>query len=243
MNLKQVIKAGVDALAAVFDKRITNIHAPAKPFRQGVNFLKELIDAPAVIIDIGVADGTPDLTSSFPYRDYKYLLIEANPKFSNYLDESQKKYPDQVLVEKVFCGEREMTIPFFLNKTGHTASRYYTVGQNGQIEVPVVPLDTLIDKYKLSGPFLLKVDVEGAELDVLKGAEQTLKKCDIVILETWVNVPGSAGAPDFADLVSFMKIQGFVVFDFFAGHTHQNGVLAHIDTVFVKEESRYRHNA
>jgi len=238
--MKQLLKTGLEQLAKRFGKRITNIHAPAKPFRQGVAFLKEIINPPSLIIDIGVADGTPDLTASFPFSGYSYLLIEANPKFTDYLDKTQKSYPSNVFVERVFCGEQEATIPFFLNKTGHTASRYYTVGQNGKIDVSVVPLDTIIKKYAKPGPYLLKVDVEGAELDVLKGAIETLKLCEVVILETWVNVPGSAGAADFATLVQFMKENSFVVFDFFGGHNHQNGVLAHIDTVFVKEDSTYR---
>ncbi len=221
-------------------KRITNFHAPAKPYKQGIKFLSELLDSPRTIIDVGYADGTPDLTDAFPFNKHKYLLIDANPNFGKFLDRVQKEYPESVFIEKCFCGAKSEKVSFSINKTGHTSSRYYTFGQNDEVEVDVVPLDDLMARYNLEGPVLLKIDVEGAELDVLQGAIQTLKLCDAVVMETWINVPKSNPSGDFAALVKFMREQSFVVYDFFGGHNHRNGILAHVDTVFVKVDSKYR---
>ena len=87
--------------------------------------------------------------------------------------------------------------------------------------------------------FFLKLDVEGAELDVLAGATETLEKCEVVILEAWVNMPVKAAA-DFASLIEFMNQHSFVVYDFFGGHNYKNGILKHIDVVFIKRDSPYR---
>ena len=43
---------------------------------------------------------------------------------------------------------------------------------------------TYLDKFNFDSVDLLKIDVEGHELQVVKGAEQTIKKCrPLIILE------------------------------------------------------------
>jgi FkbM family methyltransferase len=44
------------------------------------------------------------------------------------------------------------------------------IAEDGNLEVPVVSLDSIIADKKLSPPNVLKIDVEGAEYQVLKGA-------------------------------------------------------------------------
>jgi FkbM family methyltransferase len=235
-NLKKLLKR----ILKRFGKRLSNYHAPAKPYEDGVVFLKGLMNKPAWVIDIGVADGTKELTDPFPMSEYKYLLVDANPKFLPYMEEMKKKYIENVEFENCFCGEKEEIIPFHLNKTGHNSSRYSIRGNTETIEVEVKRLDTIVSQHQVTGTILMKIDVEGAEIEVLKGATETLKMCDVVILETWINEESADTGRDFASIVGFMKENSFVVFDFFAGHNFKSGVLQHIDTVFVKANSSYR---
>lgn len=51
-----------------------------------------------------------------------------------------------------------------------------------QIDVRMVPLDLLIAEQKLAKPDILKIDIEGAELMMLQGAEETLAESKPVIL-------------------------------------------------------------
>jgi FkbM family methyltransferase len=234
--LKEIIKK----IFRFYGKRITNYHAPAKPFSEGMYFLKEFIKPPEWIIDVGSADGTPDITDAFPFGEYKYLVIDPAPDFSDYLDSLKQKYQTKVVVEKCACGETNGTITLNVNKTGHYNSRYTTNSDKGTINVPMKTLDSLVLENQLTGPILLKIDVEGAEHDVLRGSVDTLKLCDVVIIETWLNVKKAQSPADFATIVTFMKTNGFVVFDFFAGHTNKSGTVRHVDTVFVKQDSPYR---
>ena len=234
-----MVKKLVKNVLRHFGKRISNYYAPAMPFDDGMEFLKSFIDTPAWIIDIGAADGTPGLTETFPMDTYKHLLVDPAPNFSTYLKDCKEKYPETVFTENCFCGDgATKTIELNVNETGYRSSRY--VETQKKITVPVKTLDEMAAAYEITGPVILKIDVEGAELDVLRGGPETLKKCDVVILETWINSHFTTGAVSFADLVAFMKESGFVVFDFFGGHTHKSGVLRQVDTVFVKEDSRYR---
>lgn len=59
----------------------------------------------------------------------------------------------------------------------------------------------------------LKVDVQGAELDVLKGASRTLGHAAVVELEVEF-VPLYEGQPLFAEIDSYMRSQGFLLHKF-----------------------------
>ena len=39
-----------------------------------------------------------------------------------------------------------------------------------------------MEKYEIKGPIMIKIDVQGAENLVLKGATKCLKECEVVIL-------------------------------------------------------------
>jgi len=64
----------------------------------------------------------------------------------------------------------------------------------GSVTVPAVTLDSLVARFNLSGPFLIKLDVQGAEPEVLRGASDTLAQTHVVICE--------------ADLADFDAIHG-----------------------------------
>jgi FkbM family methyltransferase len=53
-----------------------------------------------------------------------------------------------------------------------------------QIEVEVYPLDSIIDAERLRPPVLLKVDVEGFEVEVIRGAKRLLQKVNYIMVET-----------------------------------------------------------
>ncbi|MFT7644517.1 MAG: FkbM family methyltransferase [Candidatus Paceibacteria bacterium] len=238
-NKNRLHKKILKSFFKLFNKRLVDINAPAKPYKEGVAFLKKIIDAPNYIIDIGYADGTPDLTASFPMSTFKYLLIDANPNFYAALNKAKQNYPN-VSTEKCFCGEGEATVSLNLSKQGYESSMYRDFEAGETVQVKTRTLDNIVEQHNISGPLLIKIDVEGSEIDVLKGASDTLKMADVVILETWINVPDSDSPGDFAKIVEIMDDNNFVVFDFFGGYSHKSGVLAHIDTVFVKRDSKYR---
>ena len=69
-------------------------------------------------------------------------------------------------------------------------------------------LDTVVRENNFPWPDLLKMDVQGAELDVLKGASECLKHAKHVILELQV-VEYNKGAPLKDAILAYMNAQGF----------------------------------
>ncbi len=62
------------------------------------------------------------------------------------------------------------------------------MGENKQIigrgsTVAAIRLDDLADELKLEPPYLLKLDIQGAEVDALKGARRILNDTHVVICE------------------------------------------------------------
>ncbi|MCP5101398.1 MAG: FkbM family methyltransferase [Chloroflexi bacterium] len=221
-----------------FGREMRGIDVPMRSFSRGVAVLREQI-SPQTIIDIGVANGTPDLYQHFP--THPYLLIEANPNFRD--DLQRLKTEMNAVVETVFCGAESGEISFNVYDDPRKGSVFNITRQMDlaeQLTVPVETLDGLIAKHRLQPPYLLKIDVEGAELDVLRGAKSTLELCEAVIAETAV-LPKYTGGPELADLVHFMHDKGFSVFDIVAGvNHHPTQFLYQVDLIFVKTDASFR---
>jgi hypothetical protein len=93
-------------------------------------------------------------------------------------------------------------------------------------------LDRLAMLHDLPDPDLIKVDVQGAELDVLRGGTDVLGKAKVVLLECPV-VDYNQGAPTMHEYLRFMDERGFTVLDFL-DRIWQGGRMIHVDVLFVR---------
>jgi len=99
-------------------------------------------------------------------------------------------------------------------------------------ELPVRSLDSFVVANNLPEPDLLKLDVQGYELEVLKGAPMTLQRAKAVLCEVSF-VPLYEGQCLFADVVTFMSANGFSL-RAFALETRTGVALEQTDVLFVK---------
>src|SRR6185503_12666523 len=83
-----------------------------------------------------------------------------------------------------------------------------------QRQVPMVTLDHLAQTHRPPAPYLLKLDIQGYELEALGGAEGML--ADTCAIVTEVSLWGDRkrrGMAEFAELVAWLRQRGFVLFD------------------------------
>jgi FkbM family methyltransferase len=81
-----------------------------------------------------------------------------------------------VHLQNVACAGQEGEATLYVHKDRPTLHSFYLNRGPSQIKVKTVKLDTIIQDLKINRVDLLKIDVEGAEIDVIKGSSDTLKK-------------------------------------------------------------------
>lgn len=92
--------------------------------------------------------------------------------------------------------------------------------------VPTTTLDALSRRLGLQPPFLLKLDIQGAEADVLRGAAEVLEKTHAVVCETDID--------DFEAVNAVLAASGFVLYDVTAVNRVADGTLCWFYPVYVK---------
>ncbi len=96
---------------------------------------------------------------------------------------------------------------------GRFAMAHY-VEQIGAVEVEVTDIDSLMAEHGIDYIDFMKLDVEGAELDVLKGAGKALSDSLLgLTIEVWFHQE-HVGRPLFSDIDAHLRHFGFTLFDF-----------------------------
>ena len=80
-------------------------------------------------------------------------------------------------------------------------------------DVPLMTMSDFLDKYRRPLPNLIKLDVQGAELDILKAARPEHWRNLLAVQAEVEFVELYRGQPLFHDVDAFMRSQGFVMFD------------------------------
>lgn len=183
------------------------------------------------ILDVGVKTCTFELLRGFP--DRHHLLMEP---IVEYVDEMKANYTRAGISFEVVTGAisnedgevRLKTSTVYADKPISHA-RITTDGEADDEHriVPAFTLDTLVAARDLAEPFLLKVDVDGAELLVLEGARETLKRTSIVVIET--------GFANMLERAQAIAAAGFEVFDF-VDISYYDGRFVQADMVFIRSD-------
>lgn len=134
------------------------------------------------IIDVGVAYGTKPLIEN--YHDSYFVLIEPNPKFHKYIEQ---KILNKVKGKLIKFGVGNESMELDLIDSGLISSFYKrdeawskmgrSFNLGNKIKVRVKKLDEILEEinfFSNNDTALLKIDTEGFELNVLKGATKIL---------------------------------------------------------------------
>jgi FkbM family methyltransferase len=192
---------------------------------------------PNTVIDIGVAQGTPELYAAFPKA--RYILVEPLVEFEKDLIQICSQLRGEYFVAAAGAQSGSMLLQVNGSATSRVGSHRPDSGAEVR-RVPVVTVDTIAACKAIDRPVLIKADVQGAELDALRGAEETLRATEAVVLEVSL-FEFQRGWPQLWDVVDYMHGRAFVVYDICGGHCRPyDGALAQLDLVFVREGGMFR---
>jgi FkbM family methyltransferase len=203
--------------------------------------LRTLGFEPQTVIDVGVASETPELYEAFP--EASLLLIEPLAEFEPFLKKICQKYNAQYVLSA--AGEAQSTATLNVHTDQLDCSSLLKEVEGPSVdgrprEVQVLTLDEICLEKGLKGPYLIKIDVQGAELKVLEGAARVLEATEAVILE--VTLFGTMiGGPQLTDVVKYMKDRGLAVYDAWGFlYRPYDGALAQLDMAFVRQDGQFR---
>lgn len=97
-------------------------------------------------------------------------------------------------------------------------------------------LDALVEREGLPPPDLIKLDLQGYELEAMKGAKRSLASAQALLLEvSFLRL--QAGTPIAHEVIGFAHEHGFVIYDIpELWHRPLDGALAQGDVLFLRED-------
>ena len=172
------------------------------------------------IFDLGANVGTWSQLARAVVPDAAIHAFEPIPQYQQEFLKNNAEIKNLKL-HKVGAGGENKKEKF--NFAGHSSS-FLEVTENitnmfpgekkaGEFVVDMIRLDDYVRAQGIPKPDLMKLDVEGYELEVLGGAVDCMKTCRYIILEVSF-IERHRGQPLFHDVVAFMAKNNFEVFAF-----------------------------
>lgn len=243
--MKRTIRKWLETILRSRSYELKVIGSPLRGFSGCLGYAKSRGLSPNTVFDVGVGYGTPWLYEAFPRR--KLVLFEPLAIFEGILKDLARQY--QADAHRVALGSKSGVAQLQVNVGYPTSSSLLPmdstfaefasrVQQAHEFRSQDVPVDTLDNLNSYEPPYVLKLDVEGGERAVLEGAQRTLGKTDLLLLEISV-MHRRTHEPSFAEMIEFLDTCGFELFDIPSlSQTHGTEQLIYLDAAFVPKHSR-----
>ncbi|HWG75643.1 MAG TPA: FkbM family methyltransferase [Steroidobacteraceae bacterium] len=190
--------------------------------------------APATVIDVGAFEGDWSRLSRSIWPSSSLIMIEPNEQKRSRLQSLAAKLNAQ-LISELLGAQDGRAVDFFLMESGSSVLEERSPLSRSVQRRTLRTLDSVIDK--IEAPGLLKIDAQGYELEILKGASRLMPSLEAVLLEVAI-LEINKGAPLLHEVVAFMKSAGFVTYDIAEIHRRPlDRALNQIDVLFVREHS------
>jgi len=188
---------------------------------------------PGVVLDVGAARGDWTTSCRRIYPQATYLLIEPLADYAPAL--SALSAYGRIRYLPFAAGSEEADLPLLVpTKPGGSSflpsSRPDDQYFKRSVIVHVVPLDSIDIPV---GSTLLKLDVQGFELEVLDGASATLNQVDVIITECSL-YPFQQGLPLIDQVIARVSALGFRLYDLADEKRWVSGTMAQIDLIFIR---------
>ena len=167
-------------------------------------------------IDVGACYGQFSVLCQELFGDIRIFAFEP---LADAAERCRRVLPASANVYQFALGATERQSEFHVTNKPNSSSllvpgraqfEAYGVKQASRVDVKVRRLDNVLTKADLDGRCLLKIDVQGGELDVLRGCGELLNQIEYIYLEgSFVELYD--GQPLITDIVVFLSQWGFVL--------------------------------
>lgn len=173
------------------------------------DYVKKQLGRPINIIDVGANIG--DTVLNIGDKENKYLLVEGEESYNMYIQKNLAGY--DYILEQVFCAESD--------DDGNNKSVVKDHGtamivddENGT-DLKVKTMDTIVDDCNFS-PDVFKIDTDGFDFKVMRGAGRMMNNTKPVIFFEWTLEELLEVGEDPAGIFPYLNEHGYedlIIFD------------------------------
>jgi len=184
-------------------------------------------------IDIGAYDGQWTLTFRREFSACRMLMIEAMESKTDRLRQVCESSGGAIDFRIAVLGASQgQPVRWIEMDSGSSALEEHSAYPRDVQTRTLSTLDGLLGREAPRVDFM-KLDVQGYELEVLRGATRAMEQAQAIYLEVSL-VPINNGCPLIHEVMQFMESRAFRLLDFCSQNRRKDGVLWQTDLMFVK---------
>lgn len=235
-KIKEKLRFVINSLLKLIGLRIISNSWGPKGFIFTLNRLSKLNFNPELVIDVGAARGEWSLETYEIFPNAHYFLVDPLPQNLDKLQALKDENSFNFWSGALGSSSQTLDINVHEDQSSFLDSEYVP---EERLQVKVTSLTRLLkDNYpEVKNNILLKIDVQGYELEVLRGAEEKLEAIEVVLIEVSFKRIYE-GTPLAAEVIGYMNSKGYRIYDIctYAQRPSDNE-LAQADILFVKQGS------
>jgi FkbM family methyltransferase len=205
-----------------------------------ISILKDKNYYPDTIFDIGAHHGkwTKDMLKI--YDQANYLLFEA-------IDYPELKETiggfDKCRIFNVLLNDKIDTVKWYeMKNTGDSMFKEKSIHFDfcsGEMR-NTIDLDSFLEKENINnlGKVFIKIDCQGAEIPILKGAGKLIEGVDFILLEIPLFGQYNEGVPNFLEHIQYMNSIGFIIYDILESH-YVEDFNRQVDILFINKNHEF----
>ncbi len=202
---------------------------------------KKLGFNPKVIIDGGANRGKWTKWASTIFKDALFICVEPNYNLNETIKSTIGDNTKNYIIENVALGKNndQGTLNIWGDSSGASLLDHVDGDAATKIETQIITIDALCKKHNIK-PDLIKLDLQGGEMDALLGAAESLKTCEMLVPEfgclyAYINRTSNA------QMFSYLENLEYGLYDVVDIHYRpHDGALTGGDFFFVKNNSKLR---
>lgn len=198
--------------------------------------------AKSVIADVGGGTATTATIFSEQLPEHDIFVFEPIKSSFQEIEKAKARTAHWQLVNKAVGSQigtteiniaERITASSLLEMDTNTEGGYYgeILKTQSRETIEITTLDAILPTNKSVD--ILKMDVQGFELEVLKGAEKTLTRTKVIVLEV-NNHDGYRGAPTYFEIDNYLRQRNFELFDLLPNY-REAGKLLDWDAIYVNK--------
>lgn len=200
--------------------------------------LQEIGLQPVAIFDIGAYHGDWSRGARVVFPAAKIVMVEAQAELQPILHKVADEIGNASVHTAVLAADQG-DVTFYTMGTGSSmrAERSNAVRQAATLRATTLN-EVWHAEEMLDGPIFVKIDVQGAELEVLRGGGELLQQAEWVQLEVAL-LSYNEEAPQLREVCNFMADRGFFATEV-TGFSRPQRHLVQIDMLFARDSSALR---